>query len=71
MSERVLGKDYVVLTKPGLIYNGATASGDNFIHIGQSTSGGSLLCGGLLKEFFLSNRSVDVNCPECIKKVTA
>ena len=70
MKERVLGKDYVVLQKPGLVYNGATADGDNFIHIGQSLSGGSLLCGGSLREFFLSNLAVDVDCPECIKKVT-
>lgn len=68
MAERLLGKDYVVLKNPGLVYNGATSHSDNFTHIGMSLSGGSLLCGGVLKEFSLSYRDVDVDCPKCIKK---
>lgn len=68
MAKGILGKDYVVLKNPGLVYNGATAHNDSFTHIGMSLNGSSMLCGGTLKEFFLSNRDVDVDCPECIKK---
>lgn len=68
MAERILGTDYVVLKKPGLVYNGATSNNDDFMHIGMSLSGGSLLCKGSIKEFLLSNRDVDIDCPKCIKK---
>ena len=69
MTKGILGKDYVVLKNPGLVYNGATAYGDSFMHIGMSLSGGSLLCKGSLKEFLLTNSNVEIDCPKCIKKI--
>ncbi len=71
MPERVLGRDYVVLKKPGLVYNGATSRADSYIHIGQSLGGGSLACGGQMEDFFLTSREVEVDCPACILKVTS
>ncbi len=68
MAERLLGKDYIVLKNPGLVYNGATSYNDDFIHIGMSLGGGSLMCADTLKEFFLSNRNIDITCPNCIEK---
>lgn len=68
--ERVLGRDYVTMKNPGLVYNGATVKGSSHIHIGMSLTR-STLCGEAIENFFLTHRDVDVDCPECVRKAVA
>jgi hypothetical protein len=71
MPERVLGKDYVVLKNPGAVYNGATVRGDKYVHIGRLFSDGTTLCKRSMENFFLTTKDVEVDCPDCILKVTS
>jgi len=70
MSERVLGKDYVVLKGKGQreMYNGATCKDDNFVHLGLGLEG-STACGKLIDKFFLTYDDVEIDCPGCIKEL--
>ncbi len=71
MPERVLGKDYVVLKNPGSTYNGATVKDNSYIHIGALFNDGLTLCRRSMENFFLTTGDVEVDCPDCISRVTS
>ena len=70
--ERVLGVDYIVIKGRGgesLIYNGASAEGDNHMHLGIARKR-MTACEKPIKDFLLTYADVEVNCPACIKALT-
>lgn len=67
---RVLGEDYVILKGKGERdrYNGATAKGDNYVHLGLLLEGRTA-CNKAIDKAFMTYSDVEINCPECIRGI--
>lgn len=70
MSEKILGKDYVILKGRGErdIYNGATVKGDKFMHLGFILEK-KTACGEFYESFLATYSDVEIDCPKCIAEI--
>lgn len=72
MHKGILGKDYVTLKGRGGrdTQNGSTVKSDKFMHLSVDI-GASTICGRIPDSFLMTYSDVDIDCPECIKKLLA
>ena len=72
MEKRVLGKDYVLLSGRGgrEDQNGATVKSDDKIHLSVDM-GKTTICGSAVDKFMLTYSDVEIDCPQCIKRLKA